>query len=202
MARDQLENRPGIVTRRRVLTASAAALGGAILAPAPLRFALAQSKPYKIGTLQPLSGGAAIIGKTALAGVQMATDRINAGGGINGRKVSCYRPSTRSRVLIGLSGPGAVSASAGGERLVVPGDRGVDVGAPACRRRGSRRSPPSRRPSDRPCRTSAGCWRERYLKTCGWLCDSSATSASAQPKRAAPSIIDEPRAVMPLVMPA
>jgi branched-chain amino acid transport system substrate-binding protein len=100
MARDQLENRPGIVTRRRVLTASAA-LGGAILAPAPLRFALAQSKPYKIGTLQPLSGGAAIIGKTALVGVQMATDRINAGGGINGRKVELIVADYESKPDVG-----------------------------------------------------------------------------------------------------
>jgi branched-chain amino acid transport system substrate-binding protein len=100
MARDQLENRPGIVTRRRVLTASAA-LGGAILAPAPLQFALAQSKPYKIGTLQPLSGGAAIIGKTALVGVQMATDRINAGGGINGRKVELIVADYESKPDVG-----------------------------------------------------------------------------------------------------
>jgi branched-chain amino acid transport system substrate-binding protein len=100
MARDQLENRPGIVTRRRVLTASAA-LGGAILAPVPLQFALAQSKPYKIGTLQPLSGGAAIIGKTALVGVQMATDRINAGGGINGRKVELIVADYESKPDVG-----------------------------------------------------------------------------------------------------
>jgi branched-chain amino acid transport system substrate-binding protein len=73
-------------TRRRVLAASGVALGTA-LSPIPLRFALAQSKPYRIGTMQPLSGAAAIIGKTALVGVQMAVDRINKAGGINGRPV-------------------------------------------------------------------------------------------------------------------
>jgi branched-chain amino acid transport system substrate-binding protein len=85
MARHQPDNQRDI-TRRRVL-ATSAALGGVVFAPVPLRYALAQSKPYRIGTLQPLSGAAAIIAKTALVGVQMATDRINAAGGINGRKI-------------------------------------------------------------------------------------------------------------------
>jgi branched-chain amino acid transport system substrate-binding protein len=89
-----------IITRRRVL-ATGAALGGAALAPAPLRYALAQSKPYRIGTLQPLSGGAAIIGKTALVGVQMATDRINAAGGINGRKVELIVADYESKPDVG-----------------------------------------------------------------------------------------------------
>jgi branched-chain amino acid transport system substrate-binding protein len=130
MARDQLENRPGIVTRRRVLTASAA-LGGAILAPAPLRFALAQSKPYKIGTLQPLSGGAAIIGKTALVGVQMATDRINAGGGIHGRKIELIVADYESKPDVGRRKA---------EKLAVEDNVDAHVGAscrmsasPACR---------------------------------------------------------------------
>src|SRR5437016_7700996 len=73
------------VTRRRILATSAAVLGGTALSPAPLRYALAQSKPYRIGSLQPLSGAAAIIGKTALVGAQMAVDRINKAGGVNGR---------------------------------------------------------------------------------------------------------------------
>ena len=88
------------LTRRRVL-ATSAALGGIVLAPAPLRFALAQSKPYKIGTLQPLSGAAAIIGKTALVGVQMATDRINAAGGINGRKIELIVADYESKPDVG-----------------------------------------------------------------------------------------------------
>src|SRR6188508_3071240 len=89
-----------VVTRRRVL-ATSAAVGGLIAAPVPLRFALAQSKPYKIGTLQPLSGSAAIIGKTALVGVQMAADRINAAGGINGRKVELIVADYESKPDVG-----------------------------------------------------------------------------------------------------
>src|SRR5262245_40528268 len=80
----------GKATRRRVIgygAASAGALGATMLVPAPWRSAFGQAKPYKIGTLQPLSGTAAAGGKTALVGVQMAVDRINKGGGINVRPV-------------------------------------------------------------------------------------------------------------------
>jgi branched-chain amino acid transport system substrate-binding protein len=94
------DNQQSTVTRRRVLTTSAV-LGGVVFAPAPLRYALAQSKPYRIGTLQPLSGGAAIIGKTALVGVQMATDRINAAGGVNGRKVELIVADYESKPDVG-----------------------------------------------------------------------------------------------------
>src|SRR5262245_24187203 len=80
----------GKVTRRRLLgfgAAAAGALGAILLVPAPWREAFGQSKPYKIGTLQPLSGTAASGGKTALIGTQMAVERINKAGGINGRMV-------------------------------------------------------------------------------------------------------------------
>ena len=80
----------GKVTRRRLIgygAATAGALGATMLVPAPWRAAFGQAKPYKIGSLQPLSGVAAVGGKTALVGVQMAADRINSSGGINGRPV-------------------------------------------------------------------------------------------------------------------
>jgi len=95
-------NRP---TRRRVLEAAMAGggigLGTAVLAPLPLRFALAQSKAYRIGTMQPLSGSAAIIGKTALVGVQMAVDRINKAGGINGRPIELIVADYESKPDVG-----------------------------------------------------------------------------------------------------
>src|SRR5262245_19339440 len=80
----------GKVTRRRLLGAGAAAagaLGAAMLVPAPWRDAFGQAKPFKVGTLQPLSGTAAAGGKTALVGVQMAVDRVNKSGGISGRPI-------------------------------------------------------------------------------------------------------------------
>src|SRR4030095_13262772 len=80
----------GKTTRRRLLglgVASAGALGATLLVPAPWREAFGHPNPYKIGTPQPLSGTAAAAGKTALIGTQMAVDRINKAGGINGRMV-------------------------------------------------------------------------------------------------------------------
>src|SRR5581483_6411538 len=77
------------VSRRRLLAWSAAGGGALALgAPYPWREAFGQSKkPFKIGTMQPLSGAAAAGGQTALVGVQMAVDRINKNGGILGRPV-------------------------------------------------------------------------------------------------------------------
>src|SRR5712692_4812536 len=80
----------GKVSRRRLIgygAAAAGALGATMLVPAPWQAAFGQAKPYKIGTLQPLSGAAAAGGKTALVGTQMAVDRINKSGGINGRPI-------------------------------------------------------------------------------------------------------------------
>ena len=75
------------VTRRRLVGWGGGVLGAAILLPAPWRAAFGQAKPYKIGSIQPLSGAGAAGGKTALVGVEMAVDRINKSGGINGRPV-------------------------------------------------------------------------------------------------------------------
>jgi branched-chain amino acid transport system substrate-binding protein len=77
----------GKMTRRRLVGWSVGVLGATILVPAPWRAAFGQAKPYKIGSIQPLSGAGAAGGKTALVGLQMAVDRINKSGGINGRPV-------------------------------------------------------------------------------------------------------------------
>jgi branched-chain amino acid transport system substrate-binding protein len=77
----------GKVTRRRLVGWGAGVLGATVLVPAPWRAAFGQAKPYKLGTIQPLSGPGAPGGKTALVGVEMAVDRINKSGGINGRPV-------------------------------------------------------------------------------------------------------------------
>ena len=96
--------RRGNLTRRRVLRSAAATgavgLGEAML-PAPWRSAFGTAKPYKIGTMQPLSGAAAIIGKTALVGVQMAVDRINKAGGVNGRPVELIVADYESKPDVG-----------------------------------------------------------------------------------------------------
>jgi branched-chain amino acid transport system substrate-binding protein len=73
--------------RRKVLKA----LGGAgvALAASPyLSFpAFAQAKPLRIGILAPKAGIAGTIGECGLRGCQFAVERINADGGIAGRKI-------------------------------------------------------------------------------------------------------------------
>ncbi|MFL5043284.1 MAG: ABC transporter substrate-binding protein, partial [Xanthobacteraceae bacterium] len=91
----------GKVTRRRLIGYGAGAIGAAVLVPAPWRAAFGQAKPYKIGTLQPLSGAGAAGGKTALVGVQMAADRINKSGGINGRPVEIVVADDESKPDVG-----------------------------------------------------------------------------------------------------
>ena len=91
-------------TRRRLLRAAAASgavgLGAAIL-PAPWRTAFGEAKPFKLGTVQPLTGVAAYGGKSSVVGVQMAVDRINKSGGINGRPVELVVGDDESKPDVG-----------------------------------------------------------------------------------------------------
>ena len=94
----------GKLTRRRWLGLSATAagaIGAGMLVPAPWRSAFGQAKPFKFGTLQPLSGTAAAGGKTALVGVQMAVDRINKAGGITGRPIELIVADYESKPDVG-----------------------------------------------------------------------------------------------------
>ena len=88
-------------TRRRLLRWAAVGGAAAISAPVPLRFGLAASTPYKVGSVQPLSGGAAAVGKTALVGVQMAVDRINKNGGMLEREVQLIAEDDESKPDVG-----------------------------------------------------------------------------------------------------
>src|ERR1041384_4123401 len=94
----------GKTTRRKVLgrpAAAAGAIGATVLVPAPWREAFGQAKPYKIGVLQPLTGVAAAGGKTALVGTQLAANRINKSGGINGRPVELVVADYESKPDVG-----------------------------------------------------------------------------------------------------
>ena len=94
----------GKVTRRRWLGLSATAagaIGATMLVPPPWRSAFGQAKPYKLGMEQPLSGTAAPGGKTALVGGQMAVDRINKSGGINGRPIELLVVDDESKPDVG-----------------------------------------------------------------------------------------------------
>src|SRR5216683_4437910 len=94
----------GKTSRRRFLgfgAAAAGALGATVVVPAWWRSAFGQAKPFKVGTLQPLSGTAAAGGKTALVGVQMAVDRINKSGGLNGRPIELLIGDYESKPDVG-----------------------------------------------------------------------------------------------------
>jgi branched-chain amino acid transport system substrate-binding protein len=94
----------GKVTRRRLVgwsAKTAGALGAMMLVPAPWRAAFGAEKPFKIGSLQPLTGNAAVGGKTAVVGLQMAVDRINKSGGINGRPVTLIIEDDESKPDVG-----------------------------------------------------------------------------------------------------
>jgi branched-chain amino acid transport system substrate-binding protein len=94
----------GKTTRRRFIgfgAAAAGALGATVAVPAWWRDAFGQAKPYKVATLQPLSGAAAAGGKTALVGVQMAADRVNKSGGIGGRPVELIIGDYESKPDVG-----------------------------------------------------------------------------------------------------
>ena len=96
--------RPGTLTRRRVLrtiaAGSAVGISAAVL-PVPWQIAFAEAKPYKLGTVQPLTGVAAYGGKTSLVGVQMAVDHINKSGGIMGRTVELVVGDDESKPDVG-----------------------------------------------------------------------------------------------------
>jgi branched-chain amino acid transport system substrate-binding protein len=90
----------GKVTRRRLVgwsAKAAGALGAMMLVPAPWRAAFGAAKPYKIGSLQPLSGGAAAGGKTTLVGLPMAVERTNKSGGVNGRPIELLAEDDESK---------------------------------------------------------------------------------------------------------
>src|SRR5258708_39121377 len=88
-------------TRRRMLAAVGVGLGLYVFVPAPWQTAFGEPKPFRIGTMQPLSGAAAIIGKTALVGTQMAVDRINKAGGVNGRPIELVIADYESKPDVG-----------------------------------------------------------------------------------------------------
>ena len=74
-------------SRRKILKAIGGA--GAVAATQPyLSFpAIAQAGPLKVGIIAPKAGIAGTIGECGLRGTQFAVDRINATGGIAGRRV-------------------------------------------------------------------------------------------------------------------
>ncbi|MFE1600486.1 ABC transporter substrate-binding protein [Methylobacterium sp. ID0610] len=74
----------GMNPTRRSLVQGTLAAGAALAMPAIVR---AQEGPIRIGHLTPRTGFLGPLGEYAVAAAQLATEEINAAGGINGRKV-------------------------------------------------------------------------------------------------------------------
>src|ERR1700692_160332 len=91
----------GKVTRRTLVGWGGGAIGAAMLVPAPWRAAFGAEKAFKIGSEQPLSGAVAAGGKTAVVGLEMAAERINKNGGINGRPVELIIVDDESKPDVG-----------------------------------------------------------------------------------------------------
>ncbi len=104
------------LNRRQVSIGLGAALAGA----AGMRSAQAQSGPIRIGVITQLTGFAQIYGDANKAGTEIAVQRINAAGGINGRQlelvfrddkgspegtISAYRELAAAGVKFFIAGP-------------------------------------------------------------------------------------------------
>ena len=93
----------GKTSRRRFLglSAAAGAIGASLAVPAPWHRAFGQAKPYKVGTLQSLTGAASTAGRMSLIGTELAVRRINTSGGINGRPIELIVEDDQSAPEIG-----------------------------------------------------------------------------------------------------
>ncbi len=78
------------------------AVVGVVLAATTLVYA--QAKPIKIGQIIPITGEAAESGKYHKQGAEIAVDKINAAGGINGRKIQIVLEDDQT------TNPGGVAA--------------------------------------------------------------------------------------------
>ncbi|MGB3277297.1 MAG: ABC transporter substrate-binding protein [Castellaniella sp.] len=79
------QNTGASIPRRAVLKSGAALIGSAALG-FPL-LGRAQSDAIRIGHLTPMTGFLGALGNYAVMGIQLATEQINAGGGLLGRKL-------------------------------------------------------------------------------------------------------------------
>jgi len=81
-----------------------AIIAGVVFVLASVGLASAQAKPIKIGQIIPITGEAAESGKYHKQGAEIAVDKINAAGGINGRKIQIVLEDDQT------TNPGGVAA--------------------------------------------------------------------------------------------
>jgi len=83
--------------RHFIATASSVATVGSAL---PLRYALAQGGPIKLGSVLDNSGNLDAYGKPMVLATQLAADEINAAGGLLGRKIQVVQYDTQSDIAL------------------------------------------------------------------------------------------------------
>ena len=81
-----------------------AVIAGVVFVLVSVGLASAQAKPIKIGQIIPITGEAAESGKYHKQGAEIAVDKINAAGGINGRKLQIVLEDDQT------TNPGGVAA--------------------------------------------------------------------------------------------
>lgn len=103
-SKDLCSGRPGL--SRRSLLAGAPVLTASVIAGANAAHGAASGEPIPIGSMLPLTGGAASDGLSGKAGFELAVEEINAMGGILGRPLEPYFADTKN-----MSAEEAVSAA-------------------------------------------------------------------------------------------
>lgn len=99
---------PGMMTRRRFVgfgasaAVTAGALGATLLVPAPWHKAFGKETPIKVGGIQPLTGPAAGGGLMAKVGQEVAVNRINRMGGVNGRPIELVVEDSEGKPAVGI----------------------------------------------------------------------------------------------------
>lgn len=76
-----------MIPSKRTFTAAAVLIAAAALSP----LAMAQGQPLKVGALNPYSGPMALYGTEVTRGYELAVDKLNASGGLLGRKIELIR---------------------------------------------------------------------------------------------------------------
>src|SRR3954467_6176263 len=87
-----------LVNRRTFLGGSLGALAASRGLPA-----IAQNAPLRIGCITPLSGAASILGKPQQMGMELFARKVNAAGGILGRKVEIVVRDDQSKPNVAVA---------------------------------------------------------------------------------------------------
>ena len=90
-----------IVTRRTLLTSTAAAAGGLVLSPAVLRHtALGADNPILVGSLHDQAGPLGTTGIPMVMSAQLAVEELNAAGGLLGRPLKLVHYDSQSNIQL------------------------------------------------------------------------------------------------------